>query len=160
MEEKIPHYWVEIRDARRRKLVTAIELLSPFNKRGQGRSEYLRKRDAILASSAHLIEIDLLRKGRRLPMQRKLPEAEYFVFLSRAGLRPNTGIWPVRLQERLPAIPVPLLRGDSDAVLDLQQALETIYDSLRYDLEIDYQRSPDVPFTKAQVARAAAFLPG
>src|SRR5438874_141774 len=39
MEEKAPHYWVEIRDARRRTLVTAIELLSPFNKRGEGRSE-------------------------------------------------------------------------------------------------------------------------
>jgi hypothetical protein len=44
-------------------------------------------------------------------------------------------------------------------VLDLQQALETISDSLRYDLEIDYQRSPDVPFTKPQAVRAAAFLP-
>jgi Protein of unknown function (DUF4058) len=85
MEEKAPHYWVEIRDAKRKTLVTAIELLSPFSNCGQGRSEYLRKREAILNSSAHLIEIDFLRKGHRLPMRRKLPEGEYFVFLSRAG---------------------------------------------------------------------------
>lgn len=69
---KGPHYWVEIRDAKRRTLVTAIELLSPFNKRGQGRLEYLQKRDALLASPVHLIEIDLLREGRRPPMRRKL----------------------------------------------------------------------------------------
>jgi hypothetical protein len=158
MGEKAPHYWVEIRDAKRRTLVTAIELLSPFNKHGQGRLEYLQKRDALLASPAHLIEIDLLRKGRRLPMRRKLPDAEYFVFLSRAGQRPITGIWPVRLQDPLPAVPVPLLKGDPDAVLDLQKALQNIYDTLRYDLEIDYRRPPDVPFTKSQAARASGYL--
>jgi hypothetical protein len=158
MEEKAPHYWVEIRDVKNRTLVTAIELLSPFNKRGQGRTDYLRKRDSILASPAHLVEIDLLRKGRRLPMKRVLPEAEYFIFLSRAGQRPMTGIWPVRLQDRLPPIPVPLMNGDPDAVLDLQMALENVYDSLRYDLEIDYRHPPDVPLSKAQATRAAPYL--
>jgi hypothetical protein len=158
MEEKSPHYWIEIRDARRRMLVTAIEILSPFNKRGHGRSEYLRKRDALLTSPAHLIEIDLLRKGRRLPMRRKLPEAEYFVFVSRAGQRPLTGIWPVRLQDPLPDVPVPLLKDDSDAVLDLQAALANVYDCLRYDLEVDYRHPPDIPFTKSQAARAAAYV--
>lgn len=158
MEEKAPHYWVEIRDAKRRTLVTAIELLSPFNKRGQGRSEYLRKRDALLISPAHLIEIDFLRKGRRLPMGRKLPEAEYFVFLSRAGQRPITGVWPVRLQDPLPEIPIPLRNGDADALLDLQKALENVYDFLRYDLDIDYRRPPDVPFTKSEAARAVSYL--
>lgn len=92
MPEKAPHYWVEIRDAKRRTLVTAIELLSPYNKRGHGRSDYLQKRASILCSSAHLVEIDLLRQGQRLPMKRKLPDAEYFVFLSRAGRRPLTEI--------------------------------------------------------------------
>jgi hypothetical protein len=158
MEEKAPHYWVEIRDAKRRTLVTAIEILSPFNKRGQGRMDYLPKRDTVLTSPAHLIEIDLLREGRRLPMRQKLPEAEYFVFPSRAGQRPTTGIWPVRLQDPLPQVPVPLLHGDRDALLDLQKALENVYDILRYDLEIDYRRPPDVPFTKSQRARAAAYL--
>ncbi|HET6878666.1 MAG TPA: DUF4058 family protein [Pirellulales bacterium] len=158
MEEKSPHYWVEVRHVKRRTLVTAIELLSPFNKRGQGRTEYLRKRNALLASPAHLIEIDLLRKGKRLPMRRKLPDAEYFVFLSRAGQRPITGVWPVRLQDPLPEVPVPLANGDPDCLLDLQKALENVYDSLRYDLEIDYRRPPDVPFTKSQAACAAAYL--
>jgi hypothetical protein len=93
-------------------------------------------------------------------MRRKLPEAEYFGFLSRAGQRPITGIWPVRLQDPLPEVPVPLLKGDPDAVLDLQKALQNVYDSLRYDLEIDYRRPPDVPFTKTEATRASAYLRG
>jgi hypothetical protein len=75
MQERAPHYWVEIRDARGRRLVTAIEILSPFNKRGQGRVDYVHKRNALLKSPAHFLEIDLLRKGRRLPMRRRLPDA-------------------------------------------------------------------------------------
>ena len=59
----IPHTTVEIRDIENRQLVTVIELLSPTNKRGDGYKEYLNKRDRILRSNAHLIEIDLLRKG-------------------------------------------------------------------------------------------------
>ncbi len=83
MPSKIPHVWVEIRDAKLRKLVTAIEILSPTNKIGRGRREYLHKRARILRSTAHLLEIDLIRKGRRLPMRKKLPSDPYFVFLSR-----------------------------------------------------------------------------
>src|SRR2546423_14685368 len=32
--EEVPHFWIEIRDAKQRKLVTVIEVLSPANKRG------------------------------------------------------------------------------------------------------------------------------
>ncbi len=56
--------FVEIRDRRNRQLVTGIELLSPANKRpGGDRDQYLAKRQRILASTAHLVEIDLLRGG-------------------------------------------------------------------------------------------------
>ncbi len=157
IEEKVPHYWVEIRDAKNRKLVTAIEILSPYYKRGQGRVEYLHKRAAVLKSPAHFLEIDLLRRGRRLPMTKKLPDAEYFVFLSRAGHRPLTAVWPMRLSDSLPTVPVPLLHGDPDTALDLQLALTSVYDTLRYDLEINYRAAPDVPFTKAEAALATVF---
>src|SRR5262245_57020856 len=45
-----PHSWVEIRDSAKRKLVTLIEILSPTNKGGDGRKEYLEKRKRILRS--------------------------------------------------------------------------------------------------------------
>ncbi|MCP4359404.1 MAG: DUF4058 family protein, partial [Chloroflexi bacterium] len=35
----------------------------------------MTKRERILQSSTHLLEIDLLRKGHRVPMRRPLPEA-------------------------------------------------------------------------------------
>jgi hypothetical protein len=57
----------------------------------------------------------------------------------------------------LPEVPVPLLDEDADARLDLQQALTNVYDTLRYDLEIDYKRPPDIPLTKSQAALAAGF---
>jgi hypothetical protein len=37
MPEAVPHVSVEIRDTAHRQLVTAIEVLSPTNKRGEGR---------------------------------------------------------------------------------------------------------------------------
>src|SRR4051812_16586526 len=57
------HLTIEIRDAAERQLVTAIEVLSPTNKHGEGREEYRIKRQRILLSPAHLMEIDLLRTG-------------------------------------------------------------------------------------------------
>jgi predicted DNA-binding transcriptional regulator AlpA len=44
----------------------------------------------------------------------------------------------------LPTIPIPLLPGDPDTFLDLQQALTTVYDLIGYDLAVDYQRPPEI----------------
>ena len=43
---------------------------------------------------ANFIEIDLLRRGRRVPMQQALPPAPYFIFLSRAERRPIGHVTP------------------------------------------------------------------
>ena len=143
--EAVPHMSIEIRDTAGRQLVTAIEILSPTNNRSEGRIECLSKRRRILISTAHLLEIDLLRQGQRVPMQQPLPPADYFVFLSRAGDRPMIDVWPVALTQPLPTIPIPLLPNDPDMLLDLQQAFAAVYNLLGYDLAIDYTRSPDVP---------------
>jgi hypothetical protein len=147
MPESILHFSVEIRDRLERRLVTSIEVLSPSNKRGDGRQEYLAKRRRVLLSTAHLIEIDLLRTGHRLPMQELLPPAPYYVYLGRFETRPDTDVWPISLDRSLPQVPVPLLAEDPDVMLDLQLALTTVYDLSDYDLEIDYTKSPDVPLS-------------
>jgi hypothetical protein len=69
----------------------------------------------VLYSTAHLMEIDLLRRGRRVPMQQPLPPAPYVVWLSRAQRRPSMEMWPMQLSLRLPTVPVPLL-ADEPAV--------------------------------------------
>jgi Protein of unknown function (DUF4058) len=154
----IPHVTIEIRDTANRQLVTAIEVLSPTNRRGDGRQEYLAKRRRILLSTAHLLEIDLLRQGQRVPMQKPLPSTPYFIFLSRAEKRPLTEIWPISLKEPLPVVPIPLLPGDADVALDVQQVFTTTYDLLGYDLALDYTQSPELPLPQEDMAWAEVLL--
>lgn len=152
--QAVPHVSIEIRDVARRQLVTAIEILSPPNKRGEGRAEYLSKRRRILLSRAHLLELDLLRAGQRVPMQQPLPDAPYFVLLSRAERRPMTDVWPITLDQPLPLVPVPLLPDDADMLLDLQAAFTATYDLLGYDLIIDYRQPPAVALAPVDAAWA------
>ena len=151
----VPQLTVEIRDTARRRLVTAIEVLSPTNKRGDGRIEYLAKRQRILLSTAHLVEIDLLRSGRRVPMEQPLPPAPYFVLVSRAECRPLVDVWPIELDQPLPVVPVPLLAEDADVPLDLGLAFTTVYDVVGYDLAVDYAAPPEVLLEGADAAWAA-----
>lgn len=158
MPEAVPHITVEIRDTTNRRLVTVIEILSPTNKRGEGVEEYLTRRRRILLSTAHLLEIDLLRTGQRVPMQQPLPAAPYFVFLSRADDRPMTEVWPIALNQALPIVSVPLLPGDADVFLDLQSAFTAAYDLLGYDLIIDYTQPPEISLSNEEKAWVDQYL--
>lgn len=148
--EAIPHVEIEIRDSKGRQLVTAIEILSPINKRDIGYTKYIQKRQKILQSTTHLLEIDLLRTGKRVPMTEPLPTGRYFVFLSRAEERPLTDVWPIQLEQQLPTIPIPLLHPDESATLDLQAAFTATYDLSHYDLLIDYTQLPDVTLSSQE----------
>jgi hypothetical protein len=165
MRAPIPHVTVEVRDLEHHHLVAAIEILSPTNKRREGRREYLRRRESFIRSGVHLLEIDLLRKGRRVPMEEELPPAPYFVFLSRAEEAPVTAVWPIYLDQSLPTVPVPLQGGDDDARLDLQQALTMAYDECCLGDMIDYAKAPSVILTREQATwvdqhlRAAGLRP-
>lgn len=154
LPESIPESYLEIRDVEQRRLVTAIEVLSPSNKRGPGVEEYRKKRQELLASEVHYLEVDLLRAGERFPLSGTLPSVPYFVFLSRANRRPRVEIWPIPLEQPLPTVPVPLLPGDADVLLDLQQALQAIYDWYGYDRAADHSKEPPCPLASEQQAWA------
>lgn len=145
MPELISQYMIEIQNVEERQLVTLIEVLSPADKRGEGYREYVERRTRILVSTSHLLEINLLRNGTRAPMRRELPESPYFVFLSRWQRCPITDIWEISLEQPLPTVPVPLLPGDKDVALNLQAAFTTAYDSVGYDLVLDYTRPRYTP---------------
>jgi len=143
--EEVPLLSVEIRDIAQRRLVTIIEILSPANKRGEGAREYAQRREEILSTSTHLLEIDLLRQGQRIPLLGEPPPAPYYVYLSRVQRRPYTQIWPVSLREPLPTVPVPLLPPDPDVPLALQTALQACFELVGYERLLDYAASlPDL----------------
>ena len=153
---------VEVRDTARNRLVTAIELLSPINKREPGLAAYREKRDRLRKAKVHVLEIDLLRRGARTLTHRRIPESTYRVTLIRA--RQDTAqVWPIRLQDRLPAVPVPLLSPDPDISLDLSASLTAIYAEAAYDRSIDYRQPPPPPplspeeaeWVGAQIANAS-----
>lgn len=140
----IPHYRVSIRDVDKRRLVAVIEFLSPTNKRGKGREQYLPKREKILRSTVHLVEVDLLRQGQRLPVKGRLPPGAYFAVVSRAQERPKIKVWPINLDEPLPTIPIPLRKKKEGVSLDLQAAFTSVFDQGSYAAIIQYQGAPEV----------------
>jgi hypothetical protein len=143
---------LEIRTVDDEALVTAIELLSPANKRpgAEGADAYEHERREFFRSEAHLLEIDLLRGGRRPRLATPLPDNPYFIFLSRAERRPHVEIWPLRLSEPIPVVPVPLLRPDPDVPLDLTATLRHVYRNARYERRIDYRKTPPLPELSAE----------
>jgi hypothetical protein len=148
-------FTVEIRRAGENKLVTSIEILSSVNKkRGHEAFEaYRRKREALLDSDVHLIEIDLLRGGERPPLLDPVPPAPYCVMVSRIEQRPIVSVWPIHLHETLPIIPVPLLPLDSDAPLDLGAVVASVYKRGAYERQLDYaQALPPPPLTASERA--------
>jgi hypothetical protein len=134
----------------RREVVTVIELLSPTNKSGVGRTRYVRKQRSVLRSDAHLLEIDLLRGGTHTvaaPIARLRREADwdYLICLSRATRRERIEYWPVTLRENLPTVAVPLTGVLPDVVLDLQDAVTHVYARGLFDRLIDYTVPPVPP---------------
>ena len=66
--------YLEVRQAPDDRVVTVVEILSPTNKApGSGRTDYIRKREDILASDVNLVEIDLLRGGEPMPLTTPVP---------------------------------------------------------------------------------------
>jgi hypothetical protein len=162
MPEERREPFLTIREPESLDVVTVIELLSPSNKRrgGEGRRQYLAKREAILVSETHLVELDLLRGGERMPTRESPPDADFFAFVCRADCRPRAEVWPVGIRHRLPEIPIPLREGDADVPLDLQTVFEAVYDRAGYDYSIDHSRPLDPPLRPGDEEWLAGLLAG
>jgi hypothetical protein len=139
--------YLEILHRSDRSLVTAFELLSPANKEAPGRSLYLAKRNALLVRDVHVVELDLLLGGQRLPMHVPLPEGDYHAFVARAERRPDCDVYSWPLPEPLPVLPIPLRAPDPDVLLDLGAVSRTVYERGGYERDIDYALPPPVRFS-------------
>ncbi len=145
---------VEVRAVAEQRLVAVIEILSPVNKRrgSDSREEYLRKRRELLRSSVHLIEIDLLRGGERVPLDPPPSPTPYTVVISPGDRRPRADVWSIGLADRLPVLPIPLLAPDPPVPLDLGRAVRMVYDRAGYASDIDYRQPPPPPPLTAEEA--------
>ncbi|MEM7656886.1 MAG: DUF4058 family protein [Bacteroidota bacterium] len=144
---------LEIQDRAGNQLITAIEVLSPANKYGQGLSAYQQKKARLQEAGVHILEIDLIRRGNRpLLVDHPGPMPHYLVALYHAIAR-KTDVWSFQLQDLLPTVPVPLQAGEADLVLVLSEAMRLIYERSRYDRAIDYGALPPAPpFSEDELA--------
>lgn len=139
------------------RIVAAIEVLSPDNKRpGPCRESYLNKQEELWQAGTHLVEIDLLRAGEpavRVSHDKlqHLSARRYLVAVTRS--------WPTRcelygfsLQQVLPRIAVPLAGDDADIVLDLQAVFTRCWDTGPYPELLRYQESPPGDLTDEELA--------
>ena len=146
MSYQVREGYLEIKERGSQELITLIEILSPSNKRtGKGRQMYEEKREEILSTRTHLIEIDLLRRGRKMPVIGNNVESHYSVLVCRGNRRPRADLYAFNVQNPMPAFPLPLRSGHTEPIIDLQELFTQIYDIASYDLKIDYRNWEVIP---------------
>jgi hypothetical protein len=136
--------------------IAVIEILSPSNKRpgSTTRAQYLRKQREILQSTAHLIEIDLLRGGDHTTAvslssaRGHAGDFSYHVCVSRSHDRGPFEVYGIHLRDRLPTLSIPLLPQDQDVALDFQAVFDRAYDAGPYRRRLRYdERTLDPPLS-------------
>jgi hypothetical protein len=157
--EEVMEGYLEVREVGTGEVITVIELLSPKNKLSkEGRNAYENKRQKILGSATHLVEIDLLRSGKPMPISGKEIPSSYRILVSRSNYRPKAELYPFELQEAIPKFPLPLRMGDNEPLLDLQLLINQIYDRAGFYLAIDYTSDPAPKLSKTDAVWAANLL--
>lgn len=159
LPETVKEGYLEVREVATGEVVTVIEILSPKNKRsGEGRNAYEKKRQRILGSSSHLVEIDLLRDGEPMLVFGDNIQGSYRVLVSRGECRPEADLYVFNLQDLIPKFPLPLRSGDREPLVDLYDLLNGVYDKAGYDLVIDYSRAPVPPLSETDAVWADNWL--
>lgn len=128
-----------------RSLVAILELLSPSNKVLPGFGDYLSKRTELLCQDVHVVEVDLLLGGRRLPMRKGLPPADFYAIVSRSQQRPQAEVFAWTLRDPLPPLPVPLRAPDQDLLVKLGEIFTLTYDRGRYGRILNYTKRLSLP---------------
>ncbi|MFQ5612278.1 MAG: DUF4058 family protein [Anaerolineae bacterium] len=164
MFEEVRESYLEVRSVPEGEVIAVIEVLSPTNKRpGAGRQQYEQKRQRVLDSKTHLVEIDLLRDGQPMPFSPLAgPELEsigdYRILVSRARRRPYADLFPFNLADRIPVFLLPLRSPEEEPPLDVGRLLHELYDRAGYDLSLDYSLDTVPPLSEAQRAWANKLL--
>jgi hypothetical protein len=159
--EPVRETYLEVRLVQTHAVITVLEFLSPANKRpGEGRQHYERKRMQILATSTHLVEIDLLRGGEPMVMYTREPHmaSHYRILISRAEHRPRAALLPFNGRAPIPGFRLPLQPDDDEPLVDLNRLLHMLYDRAGYDLRIDYRATATPPLAGEDAMWVGALL--
>ena len=137
------------------RVITAIELISPWNKTSEGRAAYYKKQTEFVTARVNLVEIDLIRGGHfvlAMP-EKKLPRTcrtPYLVNVRRATHPDEAFLYPAGIGQPLPSIGIPLRPTDVDVALELQPLLDECFERGRYRL--NYQQSLAPPLSDEDAA--------
>ena len=151
------------------RLVTAIEILSPSNKKSgdNGRTSYLQKQGEFRLANVNLIEIDLLRGGAHttaIPIERLRSIAQvfdYHICTTVIGDPTHHHVKPFSMRDALPTIVVPLDPGIPAVKVKLQPLFDRAYDTGRYSRLAKYDRkTPEPALTPEQQQWADNILNG
>ncbi len=116
-----------------------------------------------MESDTSLVELDLLRGGEGIvggpaiveAANRLQPRPDYLVSISRAWQRGavlDCELFPVRLDEPLPCIPIPLREDKAEVPLDVQYTFQQAYDGGPYSRgAVNYRAQPD-PLVRSELA--------
>jgi hypothetical protein len=149
MPEEVRESYLEVREVSSGQVITVIEILSPKNKRsGEGQIAYERKRQQVLSSTTHFVEMNLLRKGEHFALGLELAASQYYVLVARGDRRPQADLYSFDLTEPLPAFPLPLDGHSLEPIVELQRIFTELFDRAGFDLVIDYQTTLSPPLPK------------
>jgi Protein of unknown function (DUF4058) len=149
--EPVTERFIQILDAESKmKVISTIEFISPTNKTpGQGYDLYRKKQRDAERAGISLLGIDLILGGKRvlsvpLTSIKFRHRTRYQAIVRRGWNWEDAEVFPLDLNERLPAIPVPMRRTDGDARLNLQALIDLCYVNGAYET-IDYQEDSEPP---------------
>ncbi len=143
---EIRERYLEVRELGTDAVITVIELLSPKNKRtGKGRAAYEEKRQRILDSASHFVELDFLRGDAPMPMVGVNAPWDYRILVSRSEQRPSAELYGFTVQESFPLFPLPLKTDDASPAVELQTIFDGLYDRAGYGLRLNYSQPVPPP---------------
>ena len=147
--ELLRQRYLQVLRADNLEVVAVIEVSSPSNKSGADRRDYLAKRAEVRSSTAHLVEIDLLRAGPPMPVIGAAPPGCYRIIVANGRLRPNADLYPFGLQNAIPEFVLPLAQGAAGVSVNLNAVLSHVYSHGSYHMFINYQQDPQPPLSDA-----------
>jgi hypothetical protein len=158
LNDEVGETYLEVHEVETGRLVTLLELLSPVNKlHHQGRAEYEEKRAHVFRTRTNLVEVDLLRAGEPMPVVGRQVSGDYRILVSRGRERPRAQLYAFNLRQPIPSFSLPLLPGDEEPLIELNNILHELYRRARFDLRLDYSR-PAVPPLRLEDAEWAEML--